>query len=115
MFTYLLAFFILVMIGGATLAVLEHRGRALPLPVSVWHGILGIAAIVLLVMQAVTHPGVRSVNLAILVFILTALGGLLLFAFRASRQRLPLAVVLLHGLFAVAGLALLLAGWSRMR
>lgn len=114
MFTYLLAFFIVVMTGGATLAVLEHRGRALPLPVSVWHGILGVAAIVLLVMQALAHPGVRPANLAILVFILTALGGLLLFAFRLSRQRLPLAVLLLHALFAVAGLVLLFAGWSRM-
>lgn len=114
MFTYLLGLFILVMAGGAAFAVLEHRGRALPLKLSVFHGLLGVAAIVWLVMQAVAHQGVRPVNLAILVFILTALGGLLLFAFRASRQRLPLAVVLLHGLFAVAGLALLFAGWSRM-
>lgn len=114
MFSYLLGLFILAMVGGATLAALEHRGRALPLKLSVFHGLLGVVAIVWLVMQAVAHPGVRPVNLAILVFILTALGGLLLFAFRASRQRLPLAVVLLHGLFAVAGLALLFAGWSRM-
>jgi hypothetical protein len=115
MFTYLLGFFILVMAGGVVFATLEHRGRTLPLPVSVWHGALGVAAIVLLVMQAMAHPGVRAVNLAILVFILTALGGLLLFAFRASRQRLPLAVVLLHAVFALAGLTLLFAGWSRMR
>lgn len=115
MFGYLLGLFILVMAGGAALAALEHRGRALPLKLSVWHGLLGIAAIVFLVMQAVAHPGVRPVNMAILVFVLTALGGLLLLAFRASRQRLPLAVVLLHALFAVAGLALLFAGWSRMR
>ena len=114
MFSYLLGLFILVMVGGTALAVLEHRGRALPLKASVWHGVLGVTAIVLLVMQAVAHPGVRPVNLAILVFILTALGGLLLFAFRASRQRLPLAVIMLHGLFALAGLALLFAGWSRM-
>ena len=115
MFSYLLGFFILVMAGGATFALLERRGRALPLKFSVWHGVLGVAAIVLLVMQVVAHPGVRPVNLAVLVFILTALGGLLLFAFRTSRQRLPLAVVLLHALFAVAGLTLLFAGWSRMR
>jgi hypothetical protein len=40
-------------------------------------------------------------------FILTATGGLLLFAFRASRQRLPLAVVGLHAAFALAGMTLL--------
>ena len=49
----------------------------------------------------------------ILVFILTALGGLMLFAFRASKQRLPLAVVLLHAAFALCGLTLLFVGWSR--
>jgi hypothetical protein len=113
MLSYLLAFFILVMAGGAALALLEHRGRPLPLKLSLWHGLLGIVAIVLLVMQAVAHPGVRPVNLAILVFILTTLGGLLLFAVRASRQRLPLAVVLLHAGFAVMGLILLFVGWAR--
>jgi hypothetical protein len=115
MLTLLLGFFILVMLGGAAFAVLEQRGRTLPLKLSVWHGLAGVAAIVLLVMQAVAHPGNHPLNVAIVVFILTALGGLLLFAFRASRQRLPLAMVLLHGLFAVAGLTLLFAGWSRMR
>lgn len=113
MIGYLLGFFMLVMAGGAALAVLEHRGRALPLKLSAWHGLLGIAAIVLLVMQALAHPGNHPVNLAIIVFLLTALGGLLLFAFRASRERLPLAVVLLHAGFAVMALILLGVGWMR--
>jgi hypothetical protein len=113
MLTYLLAFFMLVMAGGVALAVLEHRGRALPLKLSVWHGLLGIAAIVLLVTQALAHPGNRPLNLAIIVFMLSALGGLLLFAFRASRQRLPFAVVLLHAGFAVMALILLGLGWMR--
>lgn len=113
MLSYLLVFFILVMVGGLALAVLERRGRALPLPISAWHGLLGIAAIVLLVMQAMAHPGNHAVNVAIVVFMLTALGGLLLLAFRASQQRLPLAVVILHAGFAVTALVLLAVGWSR--
>jgi hypothetical protein len=112
MLTYLLVSFILVMAGGAGLAVLEHRGRALPLPVSVWHGLLGIAAIVWLVTTAMAHPGSHPVNVAIIVFMLTALGGLLLFAFRASKQKLPLSVVVLHAGFAVTGLIFLCVGWS---
>lgn len=113
MLTYLLVFFILVMAGGAALALLEHHGRALPLGLSVWHGLLGIAAIVFLAMQAVAHPGNHPVNLAVILFMLTALGGLLLFAFRASRQRLPLAVVVLHAGFAVLALILLSIGWMK--
>jgi hypothetical protein len=113
MFTYLIALFMLVMAFGIGLAIRDRREPSLPLKLSVWHGLLGIAAIVLLVMQAVAHPGVRPANLAILVFILTALGGLLLFAFRASRQRLPLAVVVLHAGFAIVGFVLLVVGYVR--
>jgi hypothetical protein len=113
MLTFTLGLFLLVMAGGATLAVLERRGRALPLKLSAWHGLLGIAAIVLLVMQTVAHPGNHPVNLAIIVFVLTALGGLLLFAFRASKQTLPLGVVVMHAGFAVTALILLGVGWMR--
>lgn len=115
MFTYLIALFMVVMAAGIGLAIRDRREPRLPLKSGVVHGLVGIAAIVWLITQAGAHPGVRPVNLAILVFILTVLGGLLLFAFRASRQQLPLAALLLHALFAAAGLTLLFAGWSRMR
>jgi hypothetical protein len=115
MLGYLIAFFILVMIGGVAFAIRDRREPRLPLKLSVVHGILGVAAIVLLVMFAFAHPGDRPLNLSILVFILTALGGLMLFAFRASKQGLPLAVVLLHAAFALCGLILLFVGWSRVQ
>ncbi|HEY4127666.1 MAG TPA: hypothetical protein VGN70_06435 [Gammaproteobacteria bacterium] len=115
MFTYLLGLFVLVMAGGVALAIRERREPRLPLKISVLHGVLGVAAIVWLVMQAIAHPGNHPVNIAVVIFMLTTLGGLLLFAFRASKQRLPLAVVVLHALFALAGLTLLFAGWSRMQ
>jgi hypothetical protein len=113
MFPYLIALFVVVMAFGVALAIRDRCEPRLPLKLSVFHGLLGVAAVIWLVMQALAHPGVRPVNLAILVFILTALGGLLLFAFRASRQRLPFAVVLLHAGFAVMGLILLCVGWTR--
>ena len=109
MLTVLLCLILVVMLAGAGLAVIERRGRALPLKVSASHGVLGLLAIVLLVLQALAHPGNHPLNLAIVVFLIAALGGLLLFAFRASKQRLPLGVVLLHALIAMAGLALLIA------
>ena len=114
MLTVLLLLFLVVMLGGAALAVLERRGRALPLKLSVFHGLLGLCAIVLLVLQAMAHPSNHPANLALLVFMIAALGGLLLFAFRASKQTLPLGVVLLHAAFAIAGLALLFIGWLRV-
>lgn len=107
----LLILFLLVAAGGITLAVLEARGHAPPLPVSTVHGIAALAAIVLLVLRDIAHPGSHLVNSATLVFMLAAGGGLLLFAFRASHQRLPLPVVVLHGAFALMALLLLTIGW----
>ena len=113
MLTALLILFLVVAAGGATLALLESRGLAPALPVSALHGVFGIAAIVLLVMQDLAHPDNRLVNCATLVFMLAAAGGLLLFAFRASRQKLPLPVVALHALFALTALVLLASGWLK--
>ena len=107
----LLALFCLVAVGGITMALLEHRGRALPLPVSASHGAAGIVIIVLLVLHDLGMPGNRLVNSATVVFILAATGGLLLFSFRAANQKLPMLVVLLHGAFALAAVGLLLAGY----
>src|SRR5579871_822820 len=109
MLTALLILFLLVAVGGVTLALLESRARAPVLPVSALHGVLGIAAIVLLVLQDIAHPDNRLVNSATLIFMLAAAGGLLLFAFRATRQKLPLAVVALHALFALTALVLMAA------
>lgn len=114
MLTILLLLFLVVMLAGTGLAVLERRGRALPLKVSVSHGLLGIFAIVLLLMQGLAHPSNHPANLAVVVFMITALGGLLLFTFRVSRQTLPLGVVLLHACFAVVGLAFLIVGCLRV-
>lgn len=107
----LLVLFCLVAVGGITLALLEHRGRALPLPMSASHGAVGIVLIVLLVMHDLGMPGNRLVNSATVVFMLAATGGLLLFSFRAAKQKLPLLVVLLHGAFALVAVGLLLAGY----
>lgn len=109
----LLILFLCVAAGGATLALLEARGHSLPLPVGAVHGAAALLAIVLLVMQDVAHPGNHLANAATVVFMLAAAGGLLLFAFRATRQRLPAPVVLLHAGFALTALVLLSAGWLR--
>ena len=109
----LLILFLCVAAGGTTLALLEARGHAPPLPVGVIHGCAALVAIVLLVAQDVAHPDNHWVNAATVVFMLTAAGGLLLFAFRATRQKLPLPVVALHAGFALTALVLMGAGWWR--
>ena len=108
-----LILFLVVALGGAGLAVLEARGRALPLPLSALHGVFALLGIVLLARQDIADPHNHLANGAVLVFMLAAAGGLLLFAFRATRQKLPLAVVALHASFALTAFLLLALGWAR--
>lgn len=109
----LLVLFLLTATGGVVLAVLEARGRGLPLRLSAGHGAFGLALLALLILHDFQSPTDRLVNDATLVFVLAAIGGLLLFGFRASRQKLPLAVVLLHAVFALTAITLLGIGLSR--
>ena len=113
MLLVLIGFFILVAFGGAFLGMLEWRGRKLPLPVGLLHGLAAVAAIVLLVIHVVHAPHNLLVNSATMLFVLTALGGLLLFMFRAIRQPLPGFVLTLHAGFAVASIVLLSLGYLR--
>ncbi|HSC48322.1 MAG TPA: hypothetical protein VLG68_09570 [Gammaproteobacteria bacterium] len=111
MLATLLSFFLLVAAAGAMLAVLEARGARIPLVVGALHGAAASVGIVLLVVHDIGSPGNRLVNAATVIFILTATGGLLLFGFRAVRQKLPFAVVLLHAAFALTAIFLLTAGY----
>src|SRR6202007_3352649 len=60
MLTLLLGFFILVMAGGAAFALLERRGRALPLKFSVSHGVAGGVAHGLLLVAGAGPSGQLS-------------------------------------------------------
>lgn len=107
----LLILVILVMFAGSTLAALELRRRWVPLRVSALHGIAGTLVIILLVIHDLHFPHNIPVNAATVLFILTAIGGLLLFGFRAGRQPLPGLVVGLHAGFAGAALVLMIFGY----
>lgn len=101
--------FAVAALGGATMAVLHFRGRAAPPAVlAALHGILAASGLVLLSI-AVLRSGVEgTAGIALGLFLLAALGGFGLLSFHLRRRRLPNALVLGHGLLAVAGFLLLL-------
>lgn len=113
MLQIILILFLIVAAGGIGLAVLEARGLGLPLKLSTLHGSAALVLLVLLIVSDFDSPGHKLVNSATLILVLAAVGGLFLFGFRVSRQKLPLPVVMLHGAFAIAGVALLALGWWR--
>jgi hypothetical protein len=109
----LIGFFLLIALAGTLLAMHELRGRNLPLPVGLLHGIAALVAIVMLVIYVLRAPHNLLVNSALVLFVLTATGGLLLFMFRAMRQPLSGFVVTLHAGLALAAIVLLSIGYIK--
>jgi hypothetical protein len=101
--------FALAALGGLLMAGMRFKGAPHPpMPLAVVHGLAAAAGLVTLLL-AVTGGSVSGhAKAALVVFVLAALGGFTLFAMHLQRKPLPKPVVLVHGLVAVTGFALLL-------
>ena len=107
--------FALAALGGLALAALHFRsgGRERPpTALALVHGLVAATALVLLIIAAL-GAGAASPTLpwiSIAVFVVAALGGAYMFLGKHLRgEPLPGKVVVLHGVLAVTGFALLLA------
>jgi hypothetical protein len=99
--------FALAALGGGVLAVMRLRGRpTLPLGLAVVHGLLAAAGLIALIV-AVVGRGLAA-QTSLVLFIVAALGGSVLFAFQLRGKPLPVGLVLVHGLLAIVAFVLLL-------
>ena len=100
------------------LILLGYRlARKRPGVIASWvHPILGVAGVGLLYWVTLSWQGPRSLpfEAGTLVLTLTFAGGGLLFALRLNRLPRPLLVILLHGVAALLGFALLVVGLVRV-
>jgi hypothetical protein len=105
------ALFAIAVLGGLAMAHFHFRkDRNPPGWLVALHGI-GAATAVLVLMWVVAFSGrVGLVGWALALFLLTALGGFYLVSFHLRKRRLPGAVVVAHGIMAVAAFGLLVAG-----
>ena len=96
------------------LVLLTYRlARKRPVSVARWlHPILGVGGLGLLYWVTWSWSGPRSLpfDAGTVVLTLTLAGGGLLFALRLNRLPRPLLVILLHGVAALLGFALLVVG-----
>ncbi len=100
--------FALGALGGLYMAVSHFRGRRWPLGLAVVHGLLGASGLVLLA-WAIYHAGSTGyLVIALVLFVVAALGGFVLFANHLRGRALPSPVVILHALVAVTAFVLLL-------
>jgi len=101
-----ITFFSLAAIFGLILLPYILKEKETPKGMTLTHGILAVAGLVLTVYYTVRHkPGpVESVVL----FTIAALGGLVVFAKDVSNKAIPKWLAIIHGLIAVGGFVYLL-------
>lgn len=102
MLTWILVLFAVAALGGLTLAVLRFRNQPLPMPLALIHGAVAAIALVMLLVLALGPNGTRIERIALGGFVVAALGGFFLFSYHIRKRPLPIAVVVIHGLVAVA-------------
>ena len=95
-------------VGGIVLAILRLQGKALPMPVALVHGAVAAAGLVALIV-AVFASGLKA-KVPLLLFVIAALGGFVLFSFHLRRKAIPIPVMLIHAGVAVLAFALLVMG-----
>lgn len=108
MLTLALVLFALAAVAGITLLTMHFRGTPLPMPLALVHGSLAAAGLVVLILAVSGGKTAgMSPGLALAGFVLAALGGFGLFSFQLRGIRHPSALVVIHGLIAVASFAIL--------
>lgn len=98
-------------LGGLVLAVMRLRGRELPpLGLALVHGVVAAAGLVLLIVALAGGPAAKLAVIALVGFVIAALGGFVIFSFHLRKKALPIPVIVVHALVAVASFVILLVG-----
>lgn len=98
--------FALAALIGLYMLTLVLQKKQVPKGLAITHGLLAATALVLLIIDMVKN-GADTVQIVVL-FIITALGGIVLFARDITGRSLPKSLAIVHGLLAVTGFIFLL-------
>ncbi len=91
---------------GIYMLTLVMQRRRVPRGLAITHGLLAATALVLLIVDMI-NTGADTIQIIVL-FIITALAGIVLFARDLTGRSLPKSLALIHGLLAVTGFIFLL-------
>lgn len=108
MLTLALVLFGLAAVLGLVVAMQILGKRPTAKPVAVAHGLAAATALVLLIVHALSAPH-RLLTVAIVLFVIAALGGAWLFANDLRSKPGPGGLIAIHALAALAGVGLLVA------
>jgi hypothetical protein len=108
MLTTATVLFVLGALGGLFMAFRLFKGKGWPLSLAVLHGLLGAAGIVLVGWAVYRGLGAGTyLTVALVLFIVAALGGFVLFAAHLRSRPLSKPLVVVHALVAASALILL--------
>jgi hypothetical protein len=106
--TLALVLFAVAAVVGITMAAVRFRGKPYPsMTVALVHGIAAAAGLIALIV-AVQKPGASLATSALVVFLVAAAGGFVLFFRHLRKLALPIWLVLVHAVVAVAAFVTLL-------
>lgn len=100
--------FAIAAVGGLTLVTMKFSGKDLPWALIIGHGLFAAAGLVALIAYVVQNSTPALVNTALVLFLIVAVGGFILFSFQVRKKALPNALILIHGGAAVVSFLLLL-------
>ncbi|HEY5372425.1 MAG TPA: hypothetical protein VIK01_02005 [Polyangiaceae bacterium] len=72
------------------------------------HGALAATGLVLLTLAVLGAGGPQPARLALGLFVVAALGGFVLFSFHLRKKQLPMGIIMVHALVAIAAFLMLL-------
>jgi len=91
---------------GLYMLMLVLQKKPVPKGAAIVHGLMAATALVLLIVDMI-KSGADTVQIVVL-FVITALGGIVLFARDLTGKSLPKSLAIIHGLLAVTGFIFLL-------
>jgi carbon starvation protein CstA len=94
--------FLVAAIFGIIITSAILRGQPTPKPIVFIHGILAAIALGIVVYYVATNSGKNPI-VSLVLLVVAALGGFVLFARDMTKKPGPIALVAIHALFAVSG------------
>jgi len=105
--------FALAAVGGLIMAIMRFRGREQPpLALAIVHGLAAAAGLVALIAVIAGGSAPGAATLGLVLMLAAALGGFVLFGNHLKNIPLPIPLMVIHALVAVAGFATLLVALS---
>jgi hypothetical protein len=107
--TIALVLFAVAAVGGLVIAVMRFKGKPYPpIGLALVHGAVAAAGLITLIALVAQGQQASGATTALVLFVIAALGGFVLFLHHLRKVALPVWLVVVHALVAVTAFLILL-------